>query len=93
MTKQQLVESLRDRLPDYKPGDLAIAVDILFDSIRDALIEGDRIEIRGFGVFSVKTRKPRVGRNPRTGESVFIPERRTLLFKPGKKLKEMVDYA
>lgn len=93
MTKQELIEDLQERLPDCKRGDLAYAVDLLFDSMRETLKDGGRIEIRGFGVFSVKTRKPRLGRNPRTGEPVSIPERRTPLFKPGKQLKEMVDHS
>ncbi|MGH9897663.1 MAG: HU family DNA-binding protein [Pyrinomonadaceae bacterium] len=63
------------------------AVDILFKSMKDALARGERIELRGFGVFVVKPRKRGVGRNPRTGEEVSIPSGKTIRFKPGKELQ------
>jgi integration host factor subunit beta len=64
-------------------------VDSVFDAMRNSLIEGDRIEIRGFGVFQVKDTKPKpAARNPRTGDVIFVPERRKTHFKPGKLLKE-----
>jgi DNA-binding protein HU-beta len=63
------------------------AVEALFDSMKDALSRGDRIELRGFGVFIVKPRKRGVGRNPRTGEEVAIPSGKTIRFKPGKELQ------
>lgn len=64
-------------------------VDSLFDAMRDTLIKGDRIEIRGFGVLEVKDTKPKpAARNPRTGEIVYVPARRKTHFKPGKQLKE-----
>ncbi len=62
------------------------AVEALFSSMKDALARGDRIELRGFGVFIVKPRKRGVGRNPRTGEEVAIPSGKTIRFKPGKEL-------
>jgi len=62
------------------------AVEALFNSMKDALARGDRIELRGFGVFIVKPRKRGVGRNPRTGEEVAIPSGKTIRFKPGKEL-------
>ena len=65
------------------------AVDALFTGLREQLIEGHRIEIRGFGVLNVKDTKAKpAARNPRTGELVFVPARRKVLFKPGKQLKE-----
>jgi len=65
------------------------AVDALFTDLREQLIEGHRIEIRGFGVLTVKDTQPKpAARNPRTGERVFVPARRKVLFKPGKQLKE-----
>src|SRR5205085_12304469 len=64
------------------------AVDALFNSMKDALTRGERIELRGFGVFVVKPRKRGVGRNPRTGEEVAIPSGKTIRFKPGKELQE-----
>ena len=63
------------------------AVDALFHSMKEALARGDRIELRGFGVFIVKPRKRGVGRNPRTGEEVAIPSGKTIRFKPGKELQ------
>lgn len=63
------------------------AVDALFQSMKDALARGERIELRGFGVFIVKPRKRGVGRNPRTGEEVAIPSGKTIRFKPGKELQ------
>jgi integration host factor subunit beta len=59
--------------------------------MNDALVRGHRIEIRGFGSFSINRRPPRIGRNPRSGESVAIPEKRVPHFKPGKALREAVD--
>ena len=69
-------------------------VDSLFEAMRDTLIEGDRIEIRGFGVLEVKDTKPKpAARNPRTGEVVYVPARRKTHFKPGKQLKEALHSA
>jgi DNA-binding protein HU-beta len=67
------------------------AVDALFHSMKEALSRGDRIELRGFGVFIVKPRKRGVGRNPRTGEEVAIPSGKTIRFKPGKELQAHDD--
>ena len=69
-------------------------VDSLFEAMRDTLIEGNRIEIRGFGVLEVKDTKPKpAARNPRTGEVVYVPARRKTHFKPGKQLKEALHSA
>jgi nucleoid DNA-binding protein len=67
------------------------AVDALFHSMKEALTRGERIELRGFGVFVVKPRKRGVGRNPRTGEEVAIPSGKTIRFKPGKELQAHED--
>jgi DNA-binding protein HU-beta len=67
------------------------AVDALFHSMKEALTRGERIELRGFGVFVVKPRKRGVGRNPRTGEEVAIPSGKTIRFKPGKELQAHDD--
>jgi len=61
-----------------------------FDSILEVLKEGKRIELRNFGVFQVKRRKPRIGRNPKTGEAVSVPERRVVTFKPGLEMKKYI---
>lgn len=72
-----------------KKGLAAAMVQSLFDAMKDSLINGNRIEIRGFGVFQVKNTKPKpAARNPRTGEIIFVPARRKTHFKPGKELKE-----
>ncbi len=71
--------------------DAEYAVKTILDAMGDALVRGHRIEIRGFGSFSVNRRPPRLGRNPRSGESVQIPEKRVPLFKPGKALRQAVD--
>ena len=65
------------------------AVDALFDALREAMVTGERIEFRGFGVFQVKPRKRGFGRNPRTGKEVRIPPGRTVRFKPGKDLRDL----
>ena len=67
----------------------AIAVDTILDSLKEALCEGKRIELRGFGVFQVRDRKRGVGRNPKTGVEVEIPPGKTVRFKPGKALREL----
>jgi integration host factor subunit beta len=69
----------------------SIAVKTILDAMSDALAKGHRIEIRGFGSFSINRRPPRVGRNPRSGEQVTIPEKLVPHFKPGKALREAVD--
>jgi len=66
-----------------------IAVETVFHSMKRALSRGDRIELRGFGVFNVKPRKPGIGRNPRTGEEVSIPPGKAVRFKPGKELQSL----
>jgi DNA-binding protein HU-beta len=66
-----------------------IAVETVFDSMKRALSAGDRIELRGFGVFNVKPRKTGIGRNPRTGEEVSIPPGKAVRFKPGKELQSL----
>lgn len=91
MTRSDLVEELAGRFPQLTHRDTEYAVKAILDAMNDALVKGHRIEIRGFGSFSVSRRPPRVGRNPRSGESVAIPEKRVPHFKPGKALREMVD--
>ena len=71
--------------------DVEVIVNTIFDSMTDALRHGDRIEIRGFGSFEVRVRKPRLGRNPKTGSSVSVGERRVPFFKVGKELRERVN--
>jgi len=91
MTRSDLVEELAARFGQLAHRDAETAVKTILDAISDALVRGHRIEIRGFGSFSVSHRPPRMGRNPRSGESVAIPEKRVPHFKPGKGLREAVD--
>ena len=91
MTRSDLVEELAARFGQLTRRDAEFAVKAILDAINDALVRGHRIEIRGFGSFSVNYRPPRTGRNPRSGESVAIPEKRVPHFKPGKALRETVD--
>ena len=91
MTKSELVATVAEAHTDLTRKHAELVVNTIFDSMKDALSEGDRIEIRGFGSFQVKIREARDGRNPKTGEPVHISAKRTPFFKVGKELKEMVD--
>ncbi len=91
MTRSDLVEALAEKFPQLTQRDADMAVKAILDAMSESLIKGHRIEIRGFGSFSVNRRPPRLGRNPRSGESVAIPEKRVPHFKPGKGLREAVD--
>ena len=91
MTRSDLVEALSERFGQLGQRDAELAVKAILEAISEALIEGQRIEIRGFGSFSVNQRPSRMGRNPRSGESVEIPAKRVPHFKAGKALRESVD--
>ena len=89
MTKKEIVLKIAEET-DLKQTDVKTVVQKTFDHIIDALSKGQTIELRNFGVFKVKSRKPRMGRNPKTGESVPIPERKKVVFKPGMVMKKKV---
>lgn len=91
MTRSDLVEALAEQFGQLSHSDTELAVKAILDALSDAMAKGHRIEIRGFGSFTVNHHGPRQGRNPRSGESVAIPEKRVLHFKPGKALREAVD--
>ncbi|WKB54141.1 integration host factor subunit beta [Eleftheria terrae] len=91
MTRSDLVNQLAERFAQLTHRDTEFAVKTILDAMSDALARGHRIEIRGFGSFSINRRPPRVGRNPRSGEQVIIPEKLVPHFKPGKALREAVD--
>ncbi|BBU69987.1 hypothetical protein ICHIJ1_07400 [Fluviibacter phosphoraccumulans] len=93
MTKSELIARLAERFPQLVAKDAEIAVKVILDAMTEALARGDRIEIRGFGSFSLNHRPPRVGRNPRSGERVEVPEKWVPHFKAGKELRERVDAA
>ncbi len=88
MTKSELIERLVEAHPDLQKNDATKVVDTILDEITDALANGDRVELRGFAAFSVKKRNARLGRNPRTGEEVPVPEKLVPYFKPGKEIRE-----
>lgn len=91
MTKSDLIERVAERVPHISKKDTETVVNTIFDSMTEALRNGDRIEIRGFGSFQVKTREAREGRNPKTGDEVRIPAKRAPFFKVGKELKERIE--
>ena len=91
MTKAQIIERVSEQITTLTKRQAEVVVNTIFDCVRDSLKNGDKTEIRGFGSFSINRRPPRMGRNPRSGESVAIPEKRVPHFKPGKALREAVD--
>lgn len=91
MTKSVLIEKVSEKIEGLTRNQTEIVVDTVFDSIKKALMKGEKIEIRGFGNFRLKTRNPRKARNPKTGESVEVPGKKVLYFKVGKALKESLN--
>lgn len=91
MTKSELIEILSRRQAHLKADDVDLAVKTLLEMMSNALTEGERIEIRGFGSFSLHFRPPRLGRNPKTGDSVALPGKYVPHFKPGKELRDRVN--
>lgn len=89
MTKRELVIRVANKL-GMTQNDVAKIVESVFETISLKLAEGERWELRDFGVFEVKTRASRIGRNPRTGAQVPVPERKVVTYRPGKKMKEIV---
>mgnify|MGYP006444232305 CR=1 FL=1 len=87
MTKSELIEKVSDLFEQYKKRDVERAINTIFDSMKEALIQEQRIEIRGLGTFKVKEREARLGRNPKSGEGVDIPDRKIPFFKAGRALK------
>lgn len=91
MTKSELIERLAERFPQLVSKDADFAVKMILDAMIDSLSQGGRIEIRGFGSFALNYRPPRVGRNPKSGERVRVPQKYVPHFKAGKELRERVD--
>lgn len=91
MTKSELIEALALRQVHLKSDDVDLAVKTLLEQMSGALSGGERIEIRGFGSFSLHFRPPRIGRNPKTGDSVALPGKHVPHFKPGKELRDRVN--
>lgn len=91
LTRSELIDVLVARQPHLAHRDVELAVKAVLEKMRRSFIQGERIEIRGFGSFSLHHRPARVGRNPKTGESVSVEDKFSPHFKPGKELKERVD--
>lgn len=91
MTKSELIARLAERFPQLVAKDADLSVKMILDAMSEALAKGDRIEIRGFGSFSLNYRPPRLGRNPKTGAKVEVPAKHVPHFKAGKELRERVD--
>ena len=91
MTKSELIESLAKRQLQLAHKDVELAVKTILEHMADALSNGERIEIRGFGSFSLHYRPPRVGRNPKSGDPVSLPAKYVPHFKPGKQLRDRID--
>lgn len=91
MTKSELIEALARQQPHLAVKDVELAVKCIIEKMNEALSLGERIEIRGFGSFSLHKRPPRMGRNPKTGESVALSKKYVPHFKPGKELRDRVD--
>ena len=91
MTKSELIAELADNNPHLRGADVELIVATIFDQITIALARGERVELRGFGAFTVKRRNARTGRNPRTGEAVPVDEKAVPFFKAGKELRDRVN--
>jgi integration host factor subunit beta len=91
MTRSELIAALADANPHLRGADVELIVGTIFDGISEALARGERVELRGFGAFTVKRRNARTGRNPRTGEAVPVEEKAVPFFKAGKELRDRVN--
>lgn len=93
MTKSELILAISAKMPHLPAADVEVVVNTMFDSMAGALEGGDRIEIRGFGSFSVRHRDARVGRNPKTGETIQVPNKRVPFFTVGNELRDRINNA
>jgi integration host factor subunit beta len=91
MTRSALIEKVAEKVEGLTLKQTDIVIETVFDSIKEALKRGEKIEIRGFGNFRLKERQPRKARNPKTGESVDVPQKRAVRFKAGKALREALN--
>ena len=91
MIRSELIQKIADENPHLYQRDLERIVNTIFDEITEAMARGDRVELRGFGAFSVKKRDARIGRNPRTGDSVTVEEKHVPFFKTGKLLRDRLN--
>ena len=93
MVKSELVRALNEKLPELQIKDVELALNCILGQMVNALVKGDRIEIRGFGSFDLRHRPSRIAGNPKTGESVNLPAKVVTHFKPGKEMKDRVNAA
>ena len=91
MTRSELIALLAGKFPLLTAADASASVTTMLDSIAAALVQGNRVEIRGFGSFDLNRRPPRIGRNPKTGERVEVAAKYVPHFKPGKEMRDLVD--
>ena len=91
MTKSTLIEKVSEKFTSLTRKQTEIVVDTIFETMKEAIAKGDKIEIRGFGNFRLKSRRPRIARNPKTGVKIDVPAKKALHFKTGKALKEAMN--
>ncbi len=91
MTRSQLIEAVASKVTNFSKKDVEVLLGTLFNSITESLARGEKIEIRGFGSFKVKHRDGRRGRNPKSGEGIYIESKKVPFFKAGKELKEKIN--
>lgn len=92
MTRNEIIQNLSLSFPQFPLKDIDLTVRVILDKLSHTLAHGGRVEIRGFGSFALNHRPPRKGRNPKTGTTVMIPAKYVPHFKPGKEMRERVDY-
>jgi integration host factor subunit beta len=91
MTKSELIEKISEKVDGLSKKQTEVIVETIFDSIKESLAKGGKVEIRGFGNFRLRSRNARKARNPKTGEAVDVPPKKVPYFKVGKELREMVN--
>jgi integration host factor subunit beta len=93
MTRSELIQRLNEKYPHLYQRDIETLVGTVLNEVSEALVRGDRVELRGFGAFSIRVRDPRTARNPKNGEKVTVGERRAIYFRTGKELRERINKA
>jgi integration host factor subunit beta len=89
--KSELVRALNEKLPELQVKDVELALNCILGQLASAIVQGERVEIRGFGSFNLHHRPPRIARNPKTGEAINLPAKVALHFKPGKEMRDRVN--
>ncbi len=91
MTKSELIETVASSVNNFSRKDVEVIIDTLFESMSESLSRGEKVEIRGFGSFKIKQRDGRQGRNPKSGENIYIEPKKVPFFKAGKEIKERIN--